>query len=409
MNFTPLVSPAVTPLDIHFRMPEYTMTGDYFSPLTSPALEAQTRPAQRSAYGTLRGSDTSDTQSPVDMDIDQNPILALKNSLPAVRKSKRRSTITSTKNTGRAVKQSPAMKPQTRRKQPSSAIIPPKEVAELIDEAQRSKENGKSQSANGKLSLPYGQDSSEAESVSPEPLSEILMPPPATPRAGSIARSPYLKAQQHEQQGGQQIGQQSGSQPQDDPHSQPAPTRSMCNAPATPASLMRIQKNAGNSASERHALEESNSRAEAELEQIMEGIVLPEQATGPKPTLPTLQTQHPGDDQATPTLPAKKGPTSASTPVTTSAFASPHFGAVASPGGLTTSKKGEPKATGRPAKKRGSTSSSQVSPALRPRISPSIKPLLPEGSKSYLCTHPCPLSILSFSQLTFYSSSHHQL
>lgn len=378
MNFTPLVSPAVTPLDTHFRIPEYTIPGEYFSPLTSPALEAQTRPVQRSVYGTLRGSDTSDTQSPVEMDIDQNPNLAATHSVPALRKSKRRSTTTSTKSTGRAVKQSPAMKPQTRRKQPSSTVIPPKDVAELIDEAQRSKENGYSRSGNGKLSLlPYGRDSSEADSVSPEPLSEILMPPPATPQAGSVARSPYLKAQQN----GPQVGQQTGPESQSGSQNQPASTRSTPNAPATPASLMRIQKNSGNNTSERQALEESNSRAEAELEQIMEGIVMPEIGAGAKPTLPTLQTQHLRDNQVTPSLSAKKAPTSASTPATTSTFASPHFGAAASPGGSISSKRGDPKAGGKAGKKRSSISSSQVSPALRPRISPSIKPLLPEGSK----------------------------
>jgi len=379
MNFTPLVSPAVTPLDTHFRMPEYTIPGEYFSPLTSPALEAQARPVQRSVYGTLRGSDTSETQSPVDMDIDQNPKLAMTQSVPALRKSKRRSTATSTKGTGRAVKQSPAMKPQTRKKQPSSTVIPPKEVAELIDEAQRSKENGYGQSGNGKLSLPYRRDSSEADSVSPEPLSEILMPPPATPRAGSVARSPYLKAQRS----GQQAGQQNGSESQSGSQNQPS-TRSTRNAPATPASLMKIQKpknSSTSSASERHALEEGNSRAEAELEQIMEGIFMPEVEAASKPTLPTLQTQHLGDDQVTPTLSAKRAPTSASTPVTTSAFASPHFSAVASPGGSISSKRGDRPGGGRAGKKRSSISSSQVSPALRPRISPIIKPLLPEGSK----------------------------
>ena len=42
MAFTPLVSPAVTPLDPHFNMDGgFTVPGAYFSPLTSPALRAQ--------------------------------------------------------------------------------------------------------------------------------------------------------------------------------------------------------------------------------------------------------------------------------------------------------------------------------------------------------------------------------
>ena len=360
MVFTPLVSPAVTPLDNQFRMPEYTTPGEYFSPLTSPALEAQMRPAQRSVYGPIRGSDTSDTASPIEMDIDQT-LNGNTASGPNLRKSKRKSTSTSTKSTGRAVKQSPAMKPQTRSKRLSSTVIPPKEVDEVIEDVRRAKENGQARSSNGKLSLPYGQDSSEAESVSPEPLSEILMPPPATPRPGSVGRSPYLKAQTN------------GSQPA------PQPIR---NAPATPASLMKIQKKAVNGAHERRVLEENSSRAEAEMERIMEGIALPEATTGSKPILSNLNTTNIDSDQATSTLSAQKVPNSASTPASSAVLPSPQMSAIASPGKSFASKRREPKTGGRGSKKRGSTISSQVSPALRPRISPSIKPLLPEGSKS---------------------------
>jgi hypothetical protein len=31
----------MTPLDTQFRLPEYTIPGEYFTPLTSPALEAR--------------------------------------------------------------------------------------------------------------------------------------------------------------------------------------------------------------------------------------------------------------------------------------------------------------------------------------------------------------------------------
>ncbi|KAL9023421.1 MAG: hypothetical protein Q9196_007209 [Gyalolechia fulgens] len=46
-TFTPLVSPAVTPHDGKFRYPDYAVPGEYFSPLTSPALEAQNHATQR--------------------------------------------------------------------------------------------------------------------------------------------------------------------------------------------------------------------------------------------------------------------------------------------------------------------------------------------------------------------------
>ncbi|MCJ1402756.1 hypothetical protein MMC11_005977 [Xylographa trunciseda] len=356
MVFTPLVSPAVTPVDTQFRMQEYTIPGEYFSPLTSPALEAQNRPVQRSVYGPLR-SDTSDTASPVEMDIDQSTTSLATNSA-ALRKSKRKSASGSIKPPGRSVRQSPAMKPQSRRKQASSTVIPPKEVAEMIEDARRSKQNGTVQSSNGKLSLPYGQDSSEAESVSPEPLSEILMPPPATPRPGSVGRSPYLKAR----------------------GSQSAPMRPISDLPATPASLMRIQKNTTNGAQEIQEMKQNNSLAEAEMEQIMEGIILPESA-GTKPVLPSLVTTHLGNEQATPKLAAKRTPASASIPVSYSVPPSPQVGStMASPAGSTTGKRGDVKVRPRAGKKRSNTINSQVSPALRPKVSPSIKPLLPEGT-----------------------------
>ncbi|MCJ1378203.1 hypothetical protein MMC17_001299 [Xylographa soralifera] len=356
MDFTPLVSPAVTPIDTQFRIQEYNILGEYFSPLTSPALEAQNRPVQRSVYGQMR-SDTSDTASPVEMEIDQSTSSLVTNST-ALRKSKRKSTTGSVKPAGRSVRQSPAMKPQSRRKQASSTVIPPKEVAEIIEDARRSKPIDTVQSGNGKLALPYGQDSSEAESVSPEPLSEILMPPPATPRPGSVGRSPYLKAR----------------------GSQSAPMRPISDLPATPASLMRIQKATAKGVQEIQEMKQSNSLAEAEMEQIMEGITLPE-SIGTKPVLPTLDTTHLYDDQVTPTLAAKKTPSSAPTPVSCTILPNPRVGStLVSPSGSATGKRGDVKASPRGGKKRNNTISSQASPAIRPKISPSIKPLLPEGT-----------------------------
>jgi len=60
-------------------------------------------------------------------------------------------------------------------------------------------------------------------------------------------------------------------------------------------------------------------------------------------------------------------------------------------------KKGDPKT--RNLKKRNSVSSTLVSPALRPKISPSIKPLLPESSKfqyaECICKNPLTLAAVS--------------
>ncbi|MCJ1359589.1 MAG: hypothetical protein MMC33_009591 [Icmadophila ericetorum] len=354
--FTPLVSPAVTPLDNQFRMPEFTIPGEYFSPLTSPALEAQNQmhAAQRSVYGVVRGSDTSDTTSPIDMTtLAHSPL----NSATNLRKSKRK-TSSVPKPAARAVRQSPAMKPQSRKSKSSSTVIPPKEIAEIMEEARVSTPTMNTHPPSGKLGLPYTQDSSEAGSISPEPLSEALMPPPATPRPGSAGRSPYLKPK---------VGHSLLSQSVD------------TNSPATPASLMRIQKQAQSDADKRKLLrlKEQTSSAEAEMEQIMEDIVLPESATAVKPSLKLIDTS--SANNPTPTLSAQmKPPGSAPLTANSAVFPSPHINAMPSPSPSLAGKRAEPKAIARNNKKRNS--SSHVSPALRPRISPSIQPLLPEGS-----------------------------
>ena len=369
MIFTPLVSPAVTPLDTQFQYPDYAATTETLSPLTSPALRAQTQnAAQYSVYGAVRGSDTSDTTSPIDPNLDYAAHTSA--STPAsLRKSKRKTSSASTKNPARAVRQSPAMKPQ-RKSKPSSTVIPPKEITGIIEEARKSKPSSKAaQHPDGKLPLPYSQDSSGADSVSPEPLSEILMPPPATPKSSSSSRSPYLNPKQKE--------------PQE------APMQDVVGEPATPASLMKIRKQAGKANGvhrQTSNLKEQAALAEANMEQIMEDIVLPEPAnTNKKPVLRPINTTDTDTGQPTPTMSPRKvpkyGPASAPITAATSAFPSPQLDAMGSPTGSSGGKRGDTKLRGRDSKKRNSQGSMHVSPALRPKISPSIKPLLPEGGE----------------------------
>ena len=368
MIFTPLVSPAVTPHDAQIRYPDFPVPGEHFSPLTSPAIEAQQQATRASVHqAAMRGSDTSDTTSPIDLNRDLNPSPPISNAAP-IRRT-RRKTIPTQKNPARSVKQSPAMKPQSRKKQPSSATIPPKEVSGIIEEARKAKQAGAALSTgSSKVSLPYSQDSSETESISPEPLSEILMPPPATPKSSVDGRSPHLNAKQ--------------------PAPQPASAAQMTEEPATPASLMRIRKQAGEGAAklrEPSKLKEQAALAQSEHEQIMEEIALPESAKSARPTLAPIKTGDVIDDQATPTMTGqqtpKVGTISAPLTATNSVFASPQLAGIVSPNTAGPSKRPDSKASARDSKKRNSSSSVQVSPALRPRISPSIKPLLPEGSK----------------------------
>ena len=364
MDFTPLVSPAVTPLDTNFQYPESALVGDNFSPLTSPAIEARNHAAQSSAFETMRNSDTSETTSPIDLGAN----MPVSGSVPA--KKPRRKTLPTQKNPARSVKQSPAMKPQSRKKQTMSTTIPQREVSGIIEEASKNTA-GKAATtprSSAKLPLPYTHDSSETESISPEPLSEILMPPPATPKSSTASQSPALSAKH--------------------PTSNSAPTSSMPEEPATPASLMRIRKEARRSVTSRQGssgLKEQASLAEMDAAGAMEDITLPEPAKAAKPALTPINTVEANDEQITPTLSGQKTPkcgaTSAPLTATSSVFPSPQLNALVSPGGTNSGKGAQSKNNLRERKKRTSSSSVQVSPALRPRISPSIKPLLPEGGK----------------------------
>ena len=372
MIFTPLVSPAVTPLDTPFQYPEYAAPVDAFSPLTSPALRAQNQTPQYSVYGAVRGSDTSETTSPIDPGLEFSAPTTC-STTASLRKSKRKTSSSSTKNPNRAVRQSPAMKPQSRKKQPSSTVIAPKEISGIIEEARRSKQTSNlQQTADGKLHFPHSRDSSGPDSVSPEPLSDILMPPPATPKSSSASRSPYLNAKQNEHQA--------------------APLQDANGEPATPASLMKIRKQAGkvNGMNRRaSSLKEQTAFAEADMEQIMENIVLPESAdTTRKPVLKPIN-RDANTDQSTPITGARKapiyGPASAPITANTSALPSPQL--VASPTSTGTIQRLDSRPKSKDPKNRNSQSYVHASPALRPRISPSIKPLLPEGGKCPQCPH----------------------
>lgn len=191
------------------------------------------------------------------------------------------------------------------------------------------------------------------------------MPPPATPKSSSASRSPYLNAKQN--------GHQAAFL--QDPNGEPA----------TPASLMKIRKEAEKVTGLNRptsSLKEQTALAEADMEQIMEDIVLPEPVnTTKRPTLKPINTAEANTDQSALNMGGRKtpkhGPASAPITVNTSALPSPQL--VTSPTSAGVIKRADSKLRSRDPKKRSSQSSVQVSPALRPKISPSIKPLLPEG------------------------------
>jgi hypothetical protein len=346
-TFTPLVSPAVTPHEARFRVQEMTtVPGAYFSPLTSPALKAQNHahtqpyPIQYGTSGSSAGASPND----VDMDMLEESTMAQQEQGRKLRSANKRSAPRS--SAAARIRQSPIVKPG-RRKATVASLIPPKEVSDLLDQAQ-----GYRPSSSG-VDMHRSRESSMADSISPEPLCEMGPPP----KPGSVTQSPAMMAQRH------QVSDSGVS-------------------PATPASLMRI-----------HPSPTFNG---PDMPPALDDLTLPE-ASMERPPLSRIDTTlQNGED--TPRLFARKTPKlgALSTPSGMTAQSgrpsplqpSPLLSAVSTPTSpafsATTGRRGDSK-SGRGSKKRNSVSSNLVSPALRPKISPSIKPLLPEGAQSGQC------------------------
>jgi Helix-loop-helix DNA-binding domain len=336
LAFTPLVSPAVTPLEAHFNIPEYTVPGAYFSPLSSPALHAQNE--HRSVYDT-RPRDPTSAASPNDMNIDTGPACSSNGNL-AKKVAKKAASKTRTR-----VRQSPIVKAQ-RRKGGGSAVISPQALADIVEPAaqEQVKKPPRSRAST---------EGSENDSISPEHLSDMAPPPLPTP--GSAGRSPFLPTQNGYPRVQQMINANSMS-------------------PATPASLMRLAK--------ADQISPAISNLGDGDDQAMDGFSLPEPANPTKPRPPRIETH--SDGQVTPTVDSS-GATPSFQSLPSPAFARPGPAASASSPQLSSlnsssAARKTPQLSARGSKKRSSNSSVQVSPALLPKISPSIKPLIRGGS-----------------------------
>ncbi|GES65634.1 HLH transcription factor [Aspergillus terreus] len=337
--YTPLVSPAMTPLESQFRLPEYTIPGEYFTPLTSPALEAQNA-SNGYPFHQAQMSDMGFVPSPVDNAI---PTSSAPSSPGLMRKHRRRPSTTKTFSSRAKKQQSPSVRPQTRKK--SLLNINSDEILNGLSQDQANAKAKNPSTSN----LRYGSnESSGQDSVSPEPLSEPLMPPPALPPA---RKSPA-------------IAPQSG--------------QSRTSEPATPAMLMRIQRSqpAPPTPTSQPASQLTPTLPETH-DDVMEDVVLPEAATPTthlsRPQVTRIDTslrdQNPSSPaitpgNGTPTVEARSAPAP-----------SPRTLAMPSPSGPVGRKSDTPK-LGPIGRKRQSLSSAQPSPNLRPKISPNIQPLV---------------------------------
>ncbi|KAM0564288.1 hypothetical protein ACHAPJ_000498 [Fusarium lateritium] len=328
MAFTPLVSPAVTPLDPNFSMDSgYTIPSAYFSPLTSPALHAQNDPS--TVYDPRH---TNTNNSPIDVDIDRSAVPVT--SVLDLPKKPTRKKAAAKSRAKASIRSSPIVKPQRRKIGPSPAI-----VSQVLNEVEEN--NGTF------LPMPATSTETSAEensSVSPEALSE--MPPPPIPNRRSTSKSPYIQAQTSGQQ---------------TPVSAPVDLHP---APATPASLMKLPASKAN--------KQATGLHEPVVSEHIESLELPESVSS-KTMTPVISRASVHSPPAEPTsgkvsnlqpLPSPMFPRASGT---ASASASPQL----APGSSGPSARKTPQLAPR---RKGSV---QVSPALLPRISPSIKPLLP--------------------------------
>ncbi|KAJ5833187.1 hypothetical protein N7474_001498 [Penicillium riverlandense] len=345
--YTPLVSPAMTPLENQFRLPEYTIPGEYFTPLTSPALEAQNANQSNNSGYPFHHRQVSDVGF-VPTSAESNPLpgTSSPSSPHIIRKSGRRRPSTS-RVTGRSkVKQSPSIRAQQRKK--STLSMNSEELFNNLDKELNTHKplNHDVCSLQASSNEGSGQDS-----VSPEPLSEPLMPPPALPPP---RRSPAI-APQHSR-------------------SQPA-------GAATPATLMRLRSQHSPDPSDQFTGQAQLAPPEYQ-DEVMEDISLPEAATPsqrPRPKVSRVDTAirsntiSPANSaNATPTLELRS--TSTDQPPSWAMAPSPRT-VIPSPSGPVP-KKSDSSATPVSNRKRQSLSTTHASPQLRPKISPNIQPLM---------------------------------
>ena len=343
--FTPMASPAGTP-QFHL-LPEFTAPGAYFSPLSSPMLRAQnSHPAHMQGYAThpsTAPSSAAPSPNNANMDIDMAADAMHSQELPDRRKSRRKIATPKGPSTTGRVKSSPTQRAQKRKPTAKSSEL---DLRRAVT----------SQPSSTSLPRP---DSSEAESASPETLSDSVMGPP--PRPGSTS-APLLGLSRPQESNVEATG-----------------------AAATPKSLLQ-RRSTQQSARSRNGSRQSSPTTELGA---LDDLALPEAASDRPPMVAPIDTSiittQDGED-GTPRLSARKTPkfgpssTPASARVSSSAQASPVIApspaSASTPAGILKDRKDGKGARG---SKKRTISTSGVKNL--PKISPSIKPLLPEGSK----------------------------
>lgn len=345
----------------------FAVPSAYFSPLTSPALHAQTDPM--AVFD--RGLSVTTTSSPEGMDLEGLPAQQPASSSSELNKKTRKTSAAKPRSKA-SVGKSPITKPH-RKKTGSTPLMNAQALSDLAETVEPQPQISRvprraEPSSNASNSSANAITDSENGSVSPETLSD--MPPPPLPPPRSAKPSPAL-------------------QPQNNTTPKLGPTathRTGKPSPATPASLMKLP-----SPQNANKADSTAGPDPMAADNIDDNFELPESvssATSKKVELTPLITQGQSPQIQSPTAESASSKTPAFQPLPSPGFAHPRATPSASqspqlgPSSSTTTPnlRKTPQLAPRSAKKRASVSSSHVSPALLPRISPNIKPLLPGGS-----------------------------
>lgn len=335
----------MTPLDPSLRIPDTdpVLPSGYFSPLTSPAMEARKNHTSRKApVGDVPATDFSGARSSPSEAISGQPTISNASRITHRPTSRRPSDTVIYSN--RTPRQSPLSKPQCSRKRGTIPTSPSRPTD--------SDTCGNMASASASYSIPRFQGSSSLvtsenssqNSISPEPLPEVMMPPPSVPRP--VFKSP-------------------------DPNGRNRRPAS-ASKPATPATLMRLPTQGPTKALGQPAM----GVIDKKRDDSMEEIVLPEAAASFSPEVACTEPNgFPIDEEVVRNISAK----------------TPKLSASSTPGSLSNKPRRKSQADvqrkrseSRPVtgpQLRTATTSSQVSPAIRPKISPNIKPLVSSSSR----------------------------
>ncbi|PHH68926.1 hypothetical protein CDD82_187 [Ophiocordyceps australis] len=344
--FTPLVSPAVTPLDPHYTMDSaFAVPTAYFSPLTSPAIHAQ--PDISPAYDHSSHSNNS----PIEMELEPPLVSPTSASLEISKKPRKTSLVRARHKAD--VKGSPIAKRHRRKTGPSPSI-----ASQILCELDEASLGSVDQPMLPMPATPVDA-SDETVSLSPENLNE--MPPPPLPNRQSPCQSPLVRPQNEK-------AQQLDPGPLNVSNVQQSPSNPH---PATPASLMRL------SASQAKISAAKNRHPDANGDMML-SLHLPDSMSDvSSDSASNSQSLPPKDQQTGPAKPLvvrPQPPSGINMPAAMSTNPSPQLRPMPLSSGPAAKK--TPQLTPRGSRTR-STGSIHASPALLPRISPSIKPLIP--------------------------------